>query len=114
RFSDRRITGWIRLWSDGRIEISLQKRGEIALRSATEEQALRQFTSGRKNPNIDSGILPTLECRKNIGKDLTGQSASAIPIVPDHALQHLQCGRFPILIHQPIDVLEWRVVPLRG
>src|SRR5215469_7883273 len=57
--------------------------------------------------------VPALQRRRNIGKNLAVQFAFLVSLEPDFALEFLQGGRFPILIHQPLDVSLRRSRPRR-
>src|SRR5262245_35152843 len=50
--------------------------------------------------------MPSLERGRNVREDVALQIAATITHLPDSALKVFQCGRLPILIHQPVHIFD--------
>ena len=52
--------------------------------------------------------MPSLQRRRNVRVDFAVEFSSTIALLPDLSLKLFERGRFPVLIHQPVHVGEWR------
>src|SRR5690242_10521180 len=81
------------LRSSRRIEIPGEKPREIAGRRMAKQQLLRENAPGRKNAETNAALVPGLERRQHVRKDLASQLTAAVAFLPDQPLELLERRR---------------------